>query len=63
MSEHGMQVGCANIASQCKIQSAAHAVAINGCADRSRELVDGKHEKLSHEREVERVRPKMRDLS
>jgi len=55
MSEDCVWVRDADVAGEGEVESAAHAIAVNGGANGSRELIDGEHQTLAHEREVEGV--------
>ena len=55
MSEDRLWVRDTHVARECQVESATHAITVHGRADRCRKVVNGTHEALSHEREVEGV--------
>jgi hypothetical protein len=55
VSEDGVRVGDAEVAGEGEVESAAHAVTVNGGANRGGEVVDKLHEALAHPRELEAV--------
>src|SRR5512146_1016612 len=62
MSENRMWMGNAHVAGECKVESAAHAIAVYGSTNRGRQLLDCAHQALSHECKVVRIGMKRGDL-
>ena len=57
MSKQRVWAGDANVACQCKIESATHTVSVDGRHGPAGKICDCLHEPLTHEGEAKRFRP------
>ena len=62
VSEDGMRVSDAHIASESQVQSSSHAVTAHSSNYERREAIDGEHQPLSHQRKVEGICTEVSDL-